>query len=84
MDWGKDSRDGLANFVTREPVGEKPVCLQQSQQKMFRFDGVRPKLARFEAGEENGPPSRLCVSFEHKSVQAFADYALPFAHHQFD
>ena len=41
------------------------VFAQQAEQNVFRFNGLRAKLAGFVTGEENDAASFLCITFEH-------------------
>ena len=51
---------------TKEPVGQRLIFTQQSQEQVFSFNVWTAKLARLIPREEDNPPSLLRVSLKHK------------------
>jgi hypothetical protein len=49
----------------KEPIGERFIFAQQTQQQVLRFDVGRTELTGFVAREENYPPGLFRVPFKH-------------------
>ncbi len=59
----------------QEPVGERFVFAQQSEQQMLRLDIRASILARLISCKKDYAPSFLCIAFKHGSPKVFQGFA---------